>query len=250
MRRRPGSGTDISAGTSGARRRLSVFTRVPVPGAAKTRLVPPLTPEQAAALQRAMTEDLLERLDRSLGAATPAAPRLSLEVRYEGQLARGGLDIPSGWAALPQGPGDLGERLRRAVRTAGEEGIRRLVIIGSDAPLLPLHLLDSAFSSLEDHDAVLAPAADGGYVLIAVAVERAPAAAVARMFSGIPWGTGAVRKATATAAVRAGLRIRELPGHWDVDRPGDLLRLAAALRVPEPAVAAGRTAAVLAAAGF
>ena len=51
-----------------AHRRLSVFTRVPEPGKAKTRLIPPLTADQAAALQRGMTEDLLERLDHTFGA--------------------------------------------------------------------------------------------------------------------------------------------------------------------------------------
>ena len=227
-----------------------MFTRIPVAGAAKTRLVPPLTPEQAAALQRAMTEDLLERLDRALGAAAPGASRLSLEVRYEGRLSRGTLDIPAGWAVAPQGPGDLGERLRHAVRDARRDNIARLVIIGADAPLLPVPLVEAAFSVLADGDVVLGPAEDGGYVLIGVALARLTGIARKRLFSGIPWGTGGVREATRAAADRAGLRLEELPHHWDVDRPGDLPRLASEIGALDGAQRPHRTVAVLTAAGL
>lgn len=227
-----------------------MFTRVPVPGAAKTRLVPPLTPDQAAALQRAMTGDLLERLDRAFGSEAPGNAPRSLEVRCEGELSLGRLDIPARWKVAPQGSGDLGERLRRAVRAARRDGIGRLVIIGSDAPLLPVALVEAAFSGLENRDAVLAPAEDGGYVLIAVAVERAPEAAVERLFSGIPWGTGAVRDATLVSAEGAGLLVGELPAHWDVDRPDDLPRLAGEIKALDRGERPRRTAAVLTAAGF
>ena len=231
-------------------RRLSVFTRVPVPGAAKTRLVPPLTPNQAAALQRAMTEDLLERLDRTFGAPTPGAPSVCLEVRCDGQFSSGALEVPNGWAVTSQGPGDLGERLARASREARRDGIGRLVITGSDAPLLPLPLVEAAFSGLADRDALLAPAEDGGYVLIGLALGRAPAAAVESLFAGIPWGTGAVREATAEAARRAGLGFGELAGHWDVDRPEDLPRLRDAIEALDTAERPRRTATALAAGGF
>ena len=234
----------------GSPHRLSVFTRIPEPGKAKTRLVPPLTPNQAAALQRAMTEDLLERLDRTLGARTPGAPSLSLEVRCDGQFSSGALAVPKGWAITSQGAGDLGERLARASREARRDGIGRLVLIGSDAPLLPPPLVEGAFSGLADRDALLAPAEDGGYVLIGLALGRAPAAAVESLFAGIPWGTGAVREATAEAARRAGLGFGELAGHWDVDRPEDLPRLRDAIEALDTAERPRRTATALAAGGF
>lgn len=227
-----------------------MFTRVPVPGRAKTRLVPPLTPEQAAALQRAMTGDLLERLDRALGAGVPGAPARSLEVRYAGELSPGVLDIPAGWTVAPQGPGDLGARLRRRVRDAERENIARLVIIGADAPLLPVPLVEAAFSVLSDRDVVLGPAEDGGYVLIGVAPARLTETARERLFSGIPWGTGKVREVTRAAADHAGLRLEELPRHWDVDRPGDLPRLATEIGALDGAERPRRTVTVLAAAGF
>ena len=235
---------------AGAPPRLSVFTRIPEPGQAKTRLIPPLTASQAAALQRAMTEDLLERLGRTFGAAATGAPPLSLEVRYDGRLSPGALEVPRGWAVTSQGAGDLGERLARTAREARRNGIGRLVIIGSDAPLLPLPLVEAAFSGLADRDALLAPAEDGGYVLIGLALERAPPAAVESLFAGIPWGTEAVREATATAAAGAGLRCGDLTGHWDVDRPEDLTRLRDAIEALDTAEHPRRTAAALAVAGF
>ena len=229
------------------RRRISVFTRVPVPGAAKTRLVPPLTPAEAAALQRAMTEDLLDRLARSLDAGAPGL--FSREVRCDREPVPGSLDIPARWVVVPQGPGDLGERLARAARAAQAEGLDRLVMIGSDAPLLPVPLVESAFSTLDTQDAVLAPAEDGGYVLVAVAVGRLPGPAIECLFSDIPWGTAEVGRATAEAAGRAGLRFSELPLYWDVDRPEDLLRLAAEIRALDAAERPRRTAALLSAVG-
>ena len=249
---RPSAVTDAPHIPVGPRspHRLSVFTRIPQPGQAKTRLIPPLSADQAAALQRAMTEDLLERLDRTFGAAVSEVPPLSVEIRYDGRLASGALEVPRRWAVTSQGPGDLGERLARAAREARRDGIGRLVIIGSDAPLLPLPLVEAAFSGLADRDALLAPAEDGGYVLIGLALERAPPAAVESLFAGIPWGTEAVRKATSEAARRSGLGFGELAGHWDVDRPEDLPRLAASIRTLDTAARPRRTAAVLAGAGF
>ena len=233
--------------------RLSVFTRVPEPGKAKTRLVPPLTAGQAAALQRAMTEDLLERLDHAFGARapkTPEAPPLSLEVRYDGQFSAGSLEVPKGWTVARQGPGNLGERLSLTAREARRDGIGRLLVIGSDAPLLPPPLVEAALSGLTDRDALIAPAEDGGYVLIGITLERAPRDAVESLFTAIPWGTGAVREATAAAAADAGLRFGEVAGHWDVDRPEDLPRLAASIRALDAAARPNRTAGVLTAAGF
>ena len=219
-----------------------------MPGKAKTRLVPPLTPAEAAALQRAMTEDVLERFARVFGTDDPALERpeaLSLEVRCDGDPSAGALDIPTAWTVIAQGSGDLGERLTRAARDARRDGIDQLVIIGSDAPLLPVPLVEAAFSMLAHRDAVLAPAEDGGYVLIAIAVERVPETAVEPLFSGIPWGTGAVRKTTREAADRAGLKFGELPSHWDVDRPEDLPRLATAIRALDQTTRPRRTTAIV-----
>ena len=232
-------------------RRLVLFTRVPAAGAVKTRLVPPLSPAEAAALQRAMTEDLVERLGRAYKPGGPAGSPPSLELRLDGPLANGALDLPAdGWAVVSQGIGDLGARLARAAHAAREDGIGRLVMIGSDAPLLSVEVIEGAFRALETHDAAVVPAEDGGYVLIGVAVGRIASPPVTTLFQGIPWGTPAVGAATAEAAAQAGLRLRALPSHWDVDRPTDLRRLRRDLDALESPRRPPRTATVLAALGY
>lgn len=152
-----------------------------------------------------MTGDLLERLSGILGVAR--------ELRCDGDA--GG--VPPGWTVARQGPGDLGAKLGRALSEAAADGVERLVIVGADAPLLPLPLVEAAFAA---SDLVLAPAEDGGFVLIGANPGRVHPET---LFRGVPWGTAGVFRAVRENAAGAGLRV--LPGHWDVDRPEDLDRL-------------------------
>lgn len=168
-----------------------------------------------------MTEDLLERLS----AGRIGEPPPSLELRCDRAPPSGSLEVPRRWTTTLQGAGDLGVRLERAARSSAGNGVARLAIVGSDAPLLPLPTIETAFEALEAHDAAIAPAADGGYVLLALAVRRVPPPSLRRLFAGIPWGTGRVLHATRAAARAAGISLAELPPHWDVDRPADLTRL-------------------------
>ena len=110
--------------------------------------------------------------------------------------------------------GDLGERMARAF-----EGNAPLVLIGSDCPpLLAAHISD-AWSALEFHDAVIAPAEDGGYALIALA-RPCPS-----LFGGIAWGEASVMERTRERLAHAKLSWLELAPLWDVDRPEDYRRL-------------------------
>ena len=222
-------------------RRLTLFTRSPAPGEAKTRLVPPLTPDQAAALQRAMTEDLLDRLAPDLARATDLELRLAEPAANPAPLP---LTAPPEWRTVPQGEGDLGVRLRRAVHDAGAQSVSRLALIGADAPLLPTGLIESAFAALDHADVALAPAEDGGYVLLALATRKADPTRFDALFDAIPWGTDDVANATRFAARVAGLTVHLLPTHWDVDRPPDLARLRAAIH-SLPATARPRRTEVL-----
>lgn len=218
----------------------------------KTRLVPPLTPEQAAALSFAMADALLERLSvwsRSGGALgdEDGAP-VELELRYSGERpAReadepsGGADgprlvVPDGWNPEPQGEGDLGARLSRAAEAAAAAaGVERLVIVGADSPLLPLPVLEDAFAALTAHEAVIAPAEDGGFVLLGLAVGRLPTSAISSLFRAVPWGTAGVLAAILRNAAAAGLDLLRIPGSRDVDRPEDLTRLREELAALPPA---------------
>ncbi len=185
-----------------------------------------------------MIEDLLERLAR--GSET-----WDLELRLTGDCAAG-LHIPDRWSVTRQGSGGLGDRLVRAMEAARGAAVERLVVLGADAPLLPRALVAGAFSALEQRVAVVAPAEDGGYALIGLALGSARPEQLARLFQGIPWGAEGVLAATRAAASGAGLGLAELPTQWDVDRPEDLCRLARALAAPDQAARAPRTARLLA----
>lgn len=217
----------------------------------KTRLVPPLTPAQAAALSFAMADALLGRLSRwsriagapGDGSGTP----VELELRYSGERpARdadepsGGADgprlvVPDGWNPAPQGEGDLGARLSRAAGAAAAAGVERLVFVGADSPLLPLSVVEGAFAALAGREAVIAPAEDGGFVLLGLAVGRLPRPAASSLFRAVPWGSDGVLAAVLRNAAAAGVDLFRTPGSWDVDRPEDLARLRRELASLPPA---------------
>ncbi len=168
-----------------------------------------------------MALDLLDDLGRR------AAAR-----ERELRIAGAPFPVPGGWSVRPQGPGDLGARLARVAEDARREGAASLVVLGADAPLLPDGLLGAAFEALEADDLALAPAEDGGYILIGFACGRLEQDRIRRLLSGIPWGTDRALEETLKAA--RGLRRTLLPGFWDVDRPEDLARLRRlAVRNPE-----------------
>jgi len=192
--------------------RLILFTRYPEPGRTKTRLVPALGPEGAADLHRRMTEHTLHRI-RSFLAMQP----VSFQVLYEG----GGEERMREWLGGDlrmdeQGEGDLGRRMELAFSQAFQEGMKRVVVIGTDCPgIRPFHLT-GAFRSLEHKDAVIGPANDGGYYLVGL---RRPAP---ELFQGIPWGTEEVLERTLDIARARGIRVELLDRLEDVDRPRDI----------------------------
>jgi hypothetical protein len=195
--------------------RLIVFTRYPEAGTTKTRLIPALGAQGAADLQRDMTERTVAEARR-----LAESRRVALEVRFEG----GSAGQMAAWLGddlrcLPQGTGDLGDRMERAVRQTLDRGARRAVIVGTDCPDLTADTLADAFDALADHDLVLGPAADGGYYLIGLR-QDAPA-----LFEDIPWGTSEVLRRTLSQADELGLRVQLLDELADVDRPDDLHRL-------------------------
>jgi len=200
-----------------ALRRLIMFTRYPQPGSTKTRLIPALGEEGAASLQRKMTEftmDTVKRLQREL--------ICGVEVRFEGADA----DKMADWFGddvtyVPQGTGDLGERMARAFSEAFAAEAKEAVIIGTDCPDLSKNTLREAFKALDDSDLVVGPAYDGGYYLIGLNAS-ARDRALPKLFSGPTWGTGTVLETTLSLAERLGLSVKQLPQLRDVDYPEDL----------------------------
>lgn len=193
---------------------ILVFARAPVPGAAKTRLIPRLGAWRAARLQARLTVRALRTaLSAHCGSVElHASPRTTHD--FFVFCAKRFKVILKGQAGK-----DLGERMHRSV----ERALRRhkaVIVIGTDCPALTPRDLRRAVRLLRGGcDAVLAPAEDGGYALIGLTkVSR-------RLFSEIAWGTSAVYQETARRLASAGYRWRALRTVWDVDRPEDLDRL-------------------------
>lgn len=183
--------------------RVVLFTRFPEPGRAKTRLIPAIGAERAAALHRTLTE-------RTVMAVQEAG--LTLEVRSTGAPVAEFEAWLGKVAIVDQGEGDLGERLTRAGPPYPT------VFIGSDAPDLTPDLLRNAADSLTHADAVIGPAEDGGYWLLGLIRE------VAGVFQGIDWSTDAVFAQTMARLTDAGIDALLLPELADCDRPEDLVR--------------------------
>ena len=191
-----------------------VFAKAPVPGEVKTRLIPALGAAGAAALhERLVDRTLATAVEAAVGpvelCCTPDDPHPALAA-----LAR-----VHGATLAAQGPGDLGERMRAAFARV-LAAAPAAVLIGADCPpLTAQHLRDGAAAVAGDADAVVAPAEDGGYVLIGL--KRA----VDSLFAGVGWGGPTVMAETRVRLAAAGLRWRELATLWDIDRPEDLVRL-------------------------
>ncbi|MCW3011758.1 MAG: glycosyltransferase [Solirubrobacterales bacterium] len=179
---------------------LIVIAKAPVAGRSKTRLCPPCTPEQAAALAQAALEDTLAAV-----LATPARRRVLV---LEGEP---GAWLPDGFEVLPQRGDGLEERLAAAFDDVGEAAF----LVGMDTPQLTEAHLISGLEALGTAPSVFAPAEDGGYWGIGL---RTPDA---RVFDGVPMSTDdtGVRQRERLEAL--GLGIVDLPGLLDVDTIAD-----------------------------
>ena len=190
-----------------------MFAKAPVAGEVKTRLAPLLGPEGAAALHSGLVRHALSAAVQS---RVGSVELWCTPDESHSFFARCAQDF--GVALRRQEGADLGERMRRAFDAALAAG-SPLIVIGSDCPTLREPDLQSAAHALLTHDAVIAPAEDGGYVLVGLA-KPAPA-----LFDGVAWGTSAVLSQTRARIAAEALRCKELGTFWDVDRPEDYARL-------------------------
>jgi len=192
---------------------LIVVAKEPIPGRTKTRLCPPFTFESAAVFYRCMLRDSLELMARfepadHTVAYTPASARDSFA-----RLS------PNGFLLVEQVGANLGERLANALSQHFDQGYRRVVIMNSDGPTLPLACLEEAFSALDHADVTLGPGHDGGYYLIGMKRLHRD------LFEGIDWSTERVIPQTLAICHRLGITVHQLPEWYDVDVADDLERL-------------------------
>jgi rSAM/selenodomain-associated transferase 1 len=200
---------------------ILVFAKAPRPGKVKTRLLPALSPTDAATIHRACLADTLRSV-----AALRGAERWLLVAGSDGaarRLARR-LRAGRGWRVAGQGRGDLGARLSRWFRRVAAGGPRRVIAVGADSPWIGAARIRRALAILKRQDVVLGPADDGGYYLIG-ASQWLPS-----LFREVDWGTGRVLRQTRWRTSRAGIRAGLLSRDFDLDRPADLRRAARLLR--------------------
>lgn len=196
-----------------AETRVAVFARAPVPGEVKTRLAPALGADRAAAIH----EELVRRaLETATGAGVGTVELWCSPDSRHPFFARCAAQFRVG--LREQRGADLGERMSEAFRAALCDNAA-LVLIGSDCPALPPGALREAARVLATHDAVIAPAEDGGYVLVGLAgPDRG-------IFDRIEWGGSSVMAHTRARLEGAGMTWKELDTYWDIDRPEDYARL-------------------------
>jgi hypothetical protein len=187
---------------------LGIFAKEPVDGEVKTRLTPPLDAWQAAELYRASLEETVARLGTG---------PWRIVLFHAGRRAYFAHAFP-GLLLQPQTGGDLGSRMAQALGFLLSLG-QRAILVGSDSPDLPLAYVQQAFAELQSHEVVLAPAADGGYILIGERRHHP------ELFRDIPWSTAAVFSKTRSRAAELGIACAEVPPWEDIDDFPSLQRL-------------------------
>jgi rSAM/selenodomain-associated transferase 1 len=192
--------------------KLIIFTRYPVPGKTKTRLIPVLGEEGAAKLHRQLTDKTISTAEKLL-----YYHPLSLEIYFAG----GTKTLMQNWLGdsfiyQPQPEGDLGERMAIAFQKSFESGYEKVLLIGTDCPTLKYKILREALEKLNQNELVLGPAEDGGYYLIGLRHF------IPQLFENISWGTSSVLEQTNAIGLSLNLSIAYLPILADIDRPEDI----------------------------
>jgi rSAM/selenodomain-associated transferase 1 len=188
---------------------VGIFCKTPAAGFSKTRLSPPLRPEECGMLSACFIRDLAATINGLCfeGGITPYAvyTPAGTEDRLRALL-------PPGFRLLLQCEGDFGTRLLRATTDLLDAGHVGAILLNADSPTLPASILRAAVSALRSDDAVvLGPAIDGGYTLIGLSRPHA------RVFEDIPWSTPDVYRLTVQRAAEIGVPVVTLPLWYDVD---------------------------------
>lgn len=193
---------------------LVVMTKAPEPGQVKTRLVPPLSYEEAARLAEALLLDQIDHL--------ASVSDTDLFIDYAPANARSYFDPFSsrGIALFPQQGGDLGARMRHAFERLFALGYARVALIGSDLPRMARATLAAAYDALsEGAEVVFGPSEDGGYCLVGM---RRP---IFDMFQGIAWSRSDVLSRSLQTLARMGIQYKLLSTSYDIDTFDDVRRL-------------------------
>lgn len=217
----PGLPADVRPGICA----LAIMTKAPRAGDVKTRLSPPLTPEQAATLSLCFLRDTAANVARVADSAACESVAIYTPVGSEAMFE--GL-LPASFSLLPQRGESLSERLIHGVHDLLALGYDSLCMLGSDSPTLPPAMLKTAITALQTGQdcVVLGPAHDGGYYLIGLKKTHP------ELFTGIDWSTDKVLAQTLERATGIGLPVKLLDHWYDVDDVAALGRLCQELFSP------------------
>lgn len=207
---------------------VGVMAKLPRPGYSKTRLCPPLRPDQAAALSAAFLRDTTTNIACAalwapISGYAAYAP-LGSEEALIPHLAQGTVCVlADGSVPVPHGVEGFGRCLLHAIQQMFAAGHAAACVLSSDTPTLPTEFLITAAKTLladDDRRVVLGTCDDGGYYLLGMRVPYA------RLFADIAWSTNSVAATTRARAAELGLDLMELPVWYDIDEAPALERLA------------------------
>lgn len=194
---------------------LAIMTKAPRAGQVKTRLTPPLTPEEAAALNICFLRDTTTAISRAM--PNGAARGIAVYTPVGAESAYAGI-LPAEFQLIAQRGEVFGERLVSALEDLFQLGFESVCLIDSDSPTVPERAFTEAATNLAETDdaVVLGPSEDGGYYLIGLKkLHRA-------LFEDIAWSTERVLEQTIEHARKMKLPVHLLPTWYDVDDRGSL----------------------------
>jgi glycosyltransferase A (GT-A) superfamily protein (DUF2064 family) len=221
---------------------IGVMAKAPRPGFSKTRLCPPLRPDQAAALSAAFLRDVTENIvlaarQRPIAGYVAYAPA-GQEALFGGHIAAGTeLLLADGSPPMPPDVLGFGRCLLHAIEAMLARGHGAAMVLNSDSPTLPTALLvrTAALLAADGDRIVIGPADDGGYYLLGMK------AAHTHLFADIAWSTDGVAETTRLRAGELGLEVAELPTWYDVDDQAALDRLLDETAMAHPRLFPGLT---------
>lgn len=188
---------------------IVVFAKCPRPGQVKTRLIGRVSAAQAAEIHETCLRYTI---------AVTSTLEIPTWLAHAPDDADFAPYLPPQVICVPQGSGDLGERLTRVARRAFESGYRTVAFIGTDCPTLCAEDLRVALTSGSESTISIGPAADGGYYLLAIRAFEPT------LFQGIDWSSSRVLEQTRDRAAAKGLDVEWLTQRSDLDTPEDLDR--------------------------
>jgi rSAM/selenodomain-associated transferase 1 len=206
---------------------IGIMCKTPAAGLSKTRLSPPLRPEECALLSACFIRDISRTIGALATDGDVAGYAVYTPVGSESALLS---LLPAGFRLLPQVDGDFGARLFNGAADLLRAGHDGVLLVNSDSPTLPASILRAAVNAVRRGDnVVLSPAADGGYTLIGLSRPHR------RLFEDIVWSTSTVCQRTRQRAAEIDVPVVEVPPWYDVDDETSLRILEAELNGAAPA---------------